>query len=36
VRIPELSSQLLSRAEKVTLERGSLKDITLKLIDPSQ
>jgi Carboxypeptidase regulatory-like domain len=36
VRITELSSQLLNRAEKVTLERGSLKDVSLKLIDPSQ
>jgi hypothetical protein len=36
VRITELSSQLLNRAERVTLERGSLKDISLKLIDPSQ
>jgi hypothetical protein len=36
VRITELSSQLLNRAEKVTLERGSLKDITLKLVDLSQ
>jgi hypothetical protein len=29
-------SQLLNRAEKVTVERGTLKDISLKLIDPSQ
>jgi len=32
----QISDQLLSRAEKVTLERGSLKDISLKVIDPSQ
>ena len=32
----QISDQLLSRAEKVTLERGSLKDISLKRIDPSQ
>jgi len=36
VRFDELSSQLLSRAETVTLERGNLKDVSLKLIDPSQ
>ena len=36
VRFTELSTELLSRAEKVTLERGSLKDISLKLIDPAQ
>jgi hypothetical protein len=32
----EVSYQLLNRAEKITLERGSLKDISLKLIDASQ
>ena len=32
----QISDQLLSRGEKVTLERGSLKDISLKRIDPSQ
>jgi hypothetical protein len=36
VRVTELSNQLLMRAEKVTLERGSLKDVSLKLIDLSQ
>ena len=25
---------LLSRAEKVTLERGSLKDVSLKIVEP--
>lgn len=32
----QISDQLLGRAEKVTLERGSVKGISLKRIDPSR
>ena len=33
---PDSLIQLVNHAEKVTLERGGLKDISLKLIDPAQ
>ena len=36
VPFTQISIQLLSRGETVTLERGGLKDLSLKLIDPSK
>jgi hypothetical protein len=36
VRLNEISVQILSRAEKVIVDRGSSKDVSLKLIDPSR